>query len=433
MNKKFLILSVLFVALMVGVVYMNYASTKTKSYYSGDAIQYHGELVIASANTGSLEVFKFVDGKLANVVKQPAPVDGQVRSSTYNDVLFNIEEGSLYIYASSGSTLYKYDFSNLETISLVNSSRDNTWDWLGGLDLINGRIVTSGSKAIKLWNTDLQVVDSYKFYNQTNPYNVRLGADGNFIYSANGSKIQIFDRDFRSVVRELDINANISTGNRKLYNEDNLLYVMDDQALTKMSTTGDVFRTIKHDSKFGYDVVPSKDGRSLYASYGSTVIKINKNDFSSLAKFTDSKLKVANSWAMGLKLVPTIKGEVLVVFNSSNILVLDNGLRPYAMVLATEDEGYTQPSESMSIKTSKNAGAPLSEIMVSGSGFGSNEDMTVSFAGTNYQTKADSKGNFSAAVIVPSGFKDLSRVDIKASGLISGRNYSMAFTIDSNQ
>lgn len=433
MNKKFFVLSFVVVALTVGVIFMNYGSTKTKAYYSGDAIQYKGELVIASANTGSLEIFKFVDGKLANVVKQPAPVDGQVRSSTYNDVLFNIEEGSLYVYASSGSTLYKYDFSNLEQVSLVGSSRDNTWDWLGHLSLVNGRIITSGSKAIKLWNTDLQVVDSFNTSNQTNPYNVRVDTDNHFIFNATGNKIQIFDRDYRSVTRELDMNVNVATGNKQLYSEDNMLYFIDDQALTKMSVVGDVYRTLKHDSQFGYDVVASKDGRSLYVSNGSTVSKINKNDFSSLAKFTDSKLKVTNSWAMGLKQVSTIKGEVLVVFNNSNILVLDNSLRPYAMVLSTEDEGYTQPGESMSIRASKNAGAPLSEVTVEGSGFGSNEDINVSFADTNYKTKADSNGRFSASVVVPSNLKDQSRVDIKAQGLISGRSYSMAFTIDGSR
>lgn len=433
MNKKSFIVSLALVALLSGVVFMNDGLTRTKAYYSGDAIEYQGHLVIASANTGSLEIFKFVDGKLANVVKQPAPVDGQVRSSTYNDVLFNIEEGSLYVYAASGSTLYKYDFSNLANITLVNSSRDTTWDWLGHLDKINGRIVTSGSKAVKLWNTDLQVVDSFKLYNQTNPYNVRMDEAGRFIFNINGNKIQIFDRDFRSVSRELDLNVNVNTGNRQLYNEDNMLYFIDDQALTKMNTVGDIFKTLQHDSQFGYDVVASRDGRSLYVSNGSTVSKINKNDFSSLAKFTGSKLKVANSWAMGLKQVTTNRGEVIVVFNNSNILVLDNGLRPYAMILATEEEGFILPSESMSIKADKNAGAPLSEVTVSGSGFGSNEDINLSFAQSNYQTKADANGRFSAVVVVPSGLKDLSRVDIKVQGLISGRHYSMAFTVDSTR
>jgi hypothetical protein len=430
MNKKFFIVSLALVALLSGVVFMNDGLTKTKAYYSGDAIEYQGKLVIASANTGSLEIFKFVDGKLANVVKQPAPVDGQVRSSTYNDVLFNIEEDSLYVYATSGSTLYKYDFSNLANITLVNSSRDNTWDWLGHLDRINGRIVTSGSKAVKLWNTDLQVVDSFKLANQTNPYNVRVDADSHFIFNINGAKLQIFDRDYRSVTRELDLNVNVATGNKQLYSEDNMLYVIDDQALTKVSVTGDIYKTLKHDSQFGYDVVASRDGRSLYASNGATVLKINKNDFSSVAKFADSKLKVASSWAMGLKQVTTAKGEVLVVFNNSNILVLDNGLRPYAMVLATEEEGFTLPSESMFITASKNAGAPLSEVTVTGGGFGSNEDIKITFAETNYQTKADSQGRFSAVVVVPSGLKDQGRVDIKAAGVISGRHYSTAFTIN---
>lgn len=433
MNKKLFVFSLVSIILVVSGIFLNYGFTKTKSYYSGDAIEYNNKLYITSANTGSLEVFKFVDGKLVNVVKQPAPVDGHARSSTYSDVLFKIEEGSLYIYATSGSTLYKYDFSNGENVNLVNSNRDNTWNWLGQLSEANGRIVTSGSRAVKLWNTDLQVVDSFALFNQANPYNVRIDTDGHFIFNASGNKIQIFDRDFRNVARELDINVNLNTGNRKLYSEDNMLYFIDDQALTKMSTTGDIYRTLKHDSKFGYDVVASNDGRSLYVSNGSSVTKVDKNDFSVVAKFTDSKLKVANSWAMGLKQVTTKRGEVVIVFNNSNILVLENGLHPYAMVLATEDEGFTQPTGAMSITASKNSGAPLSEVMVSGSGFGTGEDIKLSFAQTNYSTKADSNGRFSAVVVVPSGLKDLSRVDIKALGLISGRSYSMAFTIDSSK
>ncbi len=433
MNKKFLLWALVIISLVIGGLFMNYGFTKTKAYYSGDAIEYNGKLVIASANTGSLEIFKFVDGKLANVVKQPAPVDGQVRSSTYNDVLFNIEEGSLYVYATSGSTIYKYDFSDLSKIVLVNSSRDNTWDWLGHLDKVNGRIVTSGSKTVKLWNTDLQVVDSFKIFNQTNPYNVRVDSDNLFIFSLNGSKLQVFDRDFRSITRELTVNVNVVTGNKQLYSEDNMLYVIDDQALLKMNTTGDIFRTLKHDSKFGYDVVASNDGRSLYVSNGATVTKVNKNDFKVLNKFTNNQSKMANSWAMGLKQVSTNKGEVLVVFNNSNILVLDKNLLAYATVLSTEDESFTLSGETMSITASKSAGAPLSEITVSGSGFGSNEDINLSFGQSNYQTKADGNGRFSAVVTVPTGFKNLSRLDIKALGVISGRSYSMAFTVDSDK
>ena len=430
MNKKWFIVSLILTVAVIGGWLLKAGQSKTKSYYSGDAIEYNGQLVIGSANTGSLEIFKFVDGKLINAVKLAAPLDAEVRSHTYNDVVFNQEGGQLYVYASAGSTLYKYDFSDLSNLSLINSVRDTTWDWLGHLDKGEGRIISAGSKATKILNYDLQVVDSFPVVNASNPYNVRLA--GRFIFNFNGVNLDIFDRDWRQIKNSLPVTANIATGNKQVYFDApaNMLYVLDDARLARMNPDGDVYKTLSHDSRFGYDVVPSAiDNNYIYIANGNSVAKLNKNDFTFAAGFENRDLKISSSWAMGLKLVPTAKGEVLVVFNNSNILVLDKNLKPLATVLATEDEARPQSLEALSLTVNQGSGQVWDEITVNGSGFQPGEDITLAFAEVNYQAQADDSGRFSAAVLVPASAQGQGTVVIKAQGQKSNLTYSTTFNV----
>jgi hypothetical protein len=432
MSKKSLIIMALAVLAIIGIVFLKVSESKTKSFYSGDAIEYNGQLIVATANTGYLELYKFQNSQLVNVVKQAAPVDAQVGSSAYNDALFNIENGRLYVYAASGSTLYKYDFSDLASLPLVNSVRDNTWDWLGHLDKLNGQIVTAGSKSVKLWNQDLQVVDSFAVNNPTNPYNIRLSSDNRFIFNLNGSDLQVFDRGLRQPTRDLTLTTYLAAGNKQVYFDSatGVLFALDDARLTKMNLDGDIYKTLKHDSKFGYDVAPSSDGNYIYISNGTSVAKLNKKDLTFAAGFENRDLHIANSWAMGLKLVPTARGEVLVVFNNSNILVLDKNLKPLVMTLATEADTGSQTYQNLSLKANTNHGIIGSQVMISGSGFGVNEPVNLMFAGMVYQAQADANGSFSTTIMVPASAANLNGADIKAVGQNSQLSYSLGFFID---
>ena len=433
MNKKRLIAIFLLVAAISTVVFMNFGKTKTKAYYSGDAIEYNGQLVVASANTGYLELFRIdSDNKPVNLAKFQAPVDGQVKSNVYNDVLLNIEDGNLYVYAVSGTTLYKYDFSNLSSLNLVNTVRDTTWDWLGHLDKADGRIMTSGTKAVKIWNYDLQVVDIFKLSNTTNPYNVSLDDRGRYIFNINGSTVEAYDRDFRKITSSFPITVNLTAGNRKLYFDApaNMFYVVDDATLRKISLDGNVYKSINHPSGFSYDVVGSMvDDNYIYSANGRGVAKFNKKDLSLAAHFKSYKFTAPNSWAMGLKVVDTRKGEVVVVFNNSNIVILDKNLKPFATIIATDEDANVKVLEGLSLSADKNSGTVLTNVAVSGTGFGTGETVSIVCSGVETRAKADDQGRFSATITIPATAKDKTGVDIKATGLQTSLTYSMGFRI----
>jgi len=430
--KTLIIFSVLVIALSIFGVW-HFGQSKTKSYYSGDAIEYHGQLIIASANTGFLEIFKFVNGKLVNVIKRAAPVDAQVRSSAYNDVLLNQENDNLFVYAASGSTVYKYDFSDLQNLPLANSRRDTTWDWFGHLAWVNGRLMTAGSRAVKFWNPDLEVVDSFNLVNSTNPYNIVPAGNDRWLFNLTGSQVDLFGLSARQISRSLPVNVNLATGNKRVYFDApaNLLYVADDAALKKMSLTGDLYKTLAHSSQFGYDVVASSDEPdNLYFSNGYGVTKVSKIDFKRLASFDNDQLAWPNSWAMGLKLVDTVKGEVVVVFNNSNILVLDKNLLPYATAAATEEEtGAATANESLFLRLDVNNGYVGNQVAVSGGGFAANENITLFFGGVQWLTTADASGRFTATVTVPESARNKTGIDLKAIGSKSGLSYSAGFYI----
>lgn len=418
-------------AVMISTLLLNQAKTRTKSYYSGDAIEYNGQLVITSANSGFLELFKFQGGQLTNVVKLPALVDGQVQSSTYNDALFNIEDGRLYVYASSGSTLYKYDFSDLSDLRLIKSSRDTTWDWLGHLTKINNQIATAGSKAVKIWNSDLQVVDSYRLANAKYPYNIRLDDRQRFIFNISDSVLQIFDRDFRQVVRDVNLANKPGGGNQQLYFDSaaNMIYVFDDSSLKRFGLDGGLYKTLPHGSKHGYDVVAAAEEGFIYISNGTSVAKLDKRSFKFIQAFENRDLKIPNSWAMGLKTVPTKRGEVLVVFNNSNILVLDKNLRPFASIPSVEPDKAAQAYAPLFLTANTNRGAVGALVTVTGGGFGGSEKISLWFAGVEYTAYSDANGRFSVSIAVPENAKRLEASDIKAIGHQSGQHYSLGFFI----
>lgn len=432
MNKKTLAVIIFLAVVISSVVFLNLGKTKIKSYYAGDAIEYNGQLVITSANTGFLELFKFQAGQLTNVVKLPALVDGQVQSNTYNDALFNIEDERLYVYASSGSTLYKYDFSDLANLYLVKSSRDTTWDWLGHLTKVNNQIATAGSKAVKVWNYDLQVVDSYRLSNATYPYNIRLDERGRFIFNIRDSVLEVFDRNFRSITRTIVLANNAAGGNKQLYFDApaNLLYVLDDASLKKFGVDGRLYKSLRHDSQFGYDVVAARDENYIYIANGTSVAKLDKHNLKFVNAFENRDLPIPNSWAMGLKNVPTRRGEVVVVFNNSNILVLDKNLRRFASIPAVEEDKSVAATGALFLKTNTSGGPVGSAVRVSGGGFGANEAISLSFANTEYTAQSDANGLFSAEVVVPDSAKKLSATDIKAVGKSSGLHYSLGFYIN---
>ncbi|MFH0951001.1 MAG: hypothetical protein V1765_00820 [bacterium] len=431
MKKIILLVAVL------GMLVINFtdsSTAKTKSYYSGDAINYQGEIIIASTNTGKLELFA-LDNSNLNLVNTI-----QADDSKYNifyDVKFDEHWDRLYVYVTSGRYLYKYDATDLHNISLVNKVKDNSWDWFGDIDKVEGQIVTKGTKFIKFWDEDLNVVNAYALVNPNNPYNIIFGYyNSNYIYNIADNKLDFYDRTTRKVTRSVELKYNQTTGNHRLHPDalNDMIYVIDDEALKKFSHVGGFYKSLPNESGFGYDVIYSTDGLNIYFSNGASVQKVSKGDFAAVSRFDNTSLKVDQAWAMGLVRVLNKDGqEMVVVFNNSNILVLDKNLQVVAKALATTQDDSAQSTEKLWLNLKKWEVQSNDLITVYGGGFAPNEDLTLTLERNTIKAKADNQGRFQTDIRVPlvqikDGATEL-RTDLKVVGQLSGSHYSIGVII----
>ncbi len=430
MKKLFLLI---LVTLLVGFGFymVKDGSSKVKSYYSGDAIFHQGKTLVMTTNTGKLEIFR-ADGAQLNRITTAYPI--RSGSDTFNTATFSEENGRLYVYAASANTLYKYDAENPSRLGLVSTVKDNSWDWIGRIDMVNGKLVTIGSKGVKIWNSDMQVVDSYNVVNTTNPYNIRLSDDGRFIFNLTDNSIRIFDRDSRTYFRTIRLNNSSNKGNKQLSFDDNsnMLYVIDDNSYKRFGLDGSLYKSLKHDSKLGYDAVLSADPAYIYLTNGTSIVKIRQADLYFDAGFENKGAKLVGGWAMGLKRIDTPEGEKVVVFNSTNILVLDSKLKLQSRADATETTVETEIApESLALGIDKNRAAPMSIVSLHGQGYFANEPLDIYFADRHYTDVTDSQGRFKKDLYVPT-IKD-PITDIKVIGQRSKLSYSINFYIEQSK
>jgi hypothetical protein len=423
-------LSLLFLGILfLTILFIPRAETKVKSYYSGDAIMHRGQLIIGSTNTSSLEVFGLVGDKLV-LLNKIKPINEKFGTyDKFYDFSFKTEENNLFVYASSGNYLYKYNATDLSNIFLVKKVKDNSWDWFGRVGAFKDKVVTFGTKGVKIWTSDLDVIDSFKVINVTNPYNIVFSDNYKFIFNINDKNLEIFDQEVRTTIKTIILNYSTQNGNRRLYNDsaNSFLYALDDQALKKYNFSGDLLKSFENKTGFSYDVIPSTDEQSLYLSNGKNITKLNKDDFSVLSAFSNSSLGDLGGWAMGMDLVGN--DDYLVVFNSTNILVLNKELDKIAVFKSQEESQEPElVLEKLFLNIDKTRAATGSSVSLVGGGYAKNEKVSIDFIGQKTEATTDEKGRFSVILTVPS--TQAQRGDIKVVGQQSKLNYSIAFEIE---
>lgn len=427
--KKFI--AAVLLAVTIGLSWVtNAGQTSTNAYYSGDAAFFEGRLRVITANRGFLELFSLDGDSLKLDARFKPTKETGMLTDSFNDAILAPESGRLYVYASSGNRLYKYDLTDSINPRLVASTIDNSWDWYGRLDFNNGRLVTIGSKGLKVWNSDLQVIDAYKVVNNTNPYNVRLSDDNKFIFNISAGRLEIFDRSVRAMTGYFGLHTKTDAGNRRVAYDDaaGMFYLVDDARIMKLSSTGDIYKSMKHDSKLGYDAVLSADKQSVYVSNGSSIAKLDKMSFKFRNAFENRDLKNPHAWAMGLAVANQNGNEMVVVFDNDRILVLNGnlGLVAQAKFDFTVEPEAKRP-EPLKLQVDKNTAAEHSQILLTGAGFAPNETLNIAFAGLSLNALADSNGRFERKLFVPK--TELTRTDIKVVGQTSGLSYSLGFII----
>ncbi len=425
--KKILIISGILIA--VALVFAGKSQAFVKSYYSGDAIGFNNDLYVASTDMSSLEVFK-LQGKELTLIGKIRPYDKKYNKyESFYDLELSIEHDGtndhLYVYAVSDYALYKYEIVN-NSLNLVLSKANTYWEWYARVNKFGNNIVTLSDKGVKVWNSNMEVIDSYSLSNNKSPYNMSAPYY-RFILSIEGNTLSVFDRESRSIVKTIAVNNKTDISNRRAYQDkNNDIYVVDDYYTKKFSIDGKLLASFKHLDYTGYDV--SGTGNDfIYFSNGIGVVKLYKNDLKLADYVFTGNIAEPRGWAMGLEAVYA-NGDKIVVFNNSNILVLDDKLDKLASYKATEEgEETTIATESLFLNLNRNFGSASSEIVLSGGGYLAEENLSIDFAGTKFTAKTDKSGRFSQILKVPELVAKA--YDIKVEGLTSKLTYSIAFTV----
>ncbi len=419
-----------------------------QSYSTGDAIVYRNEIIIGSTNTGALEIFKQSGSE---VIKQANIISFSNKYDQFFDIAFSQEGDKLYVYAVNGGYLLKYDISNTVQPALIASVKDNADDWFMRVQRIDSHIVTTGSKGVKLWNFDTQVIGSY--LNPDKNYNVSLARNGQFLFDVKtdynndteNDLIKIIDTSARKVIADEQIVLNHNR-DRQIYldSANQLVYLVGDRVLKQINLKTKAVDNFKHAGGQGFsaDGILGKD--YIYFSDGLGVVKMG-SDMKLINGVHIYRLGITDSWSMGLRALDYNGQDRVVVFNHSNIMVLNENLDLVAYYKPQEyapQTGIDNVKEPLSISLDKKRAPRNTQVSLRGTGFGAYEELSIEFLkrdkilGSKIKAQANASGGFNKIITVPSDMPEgISRVsaidgDIKVTGLSSELNYSVGFTIE---
>lgn len=427
-KMKFTIILSVILIIAAGFILFSQASKaleRVKPYYSGDAIGYNGRLFIASTDMKGVEIFEVRDNKIY-LLKKFSSFDAVYSDeSDFNGVIFKVENGLLYLYLSDGRYIYKYDLKDINNPILLRKIMDNSYDWFTSLGRCGDNLVSRGTKGVKIWNNDLNVIYSNKTTNLESR-NIQLEPACEFIFNINSDKIEIFNRFTNYNFPAININSKENHYRKILFDNNNSsFYLVDDSSLKQLDYQGKVLQNFNHISRLGYDVVSSADQKYIYFSDGIGVVKLDKTNLQPVKWVYTTNLGGKNGWAMSMSAVDNGGGEKLIVFNNSNILVLNENLEKIDSYTASETNN--SPLEPAVISINKSAASAGEWVSVNGRGFVPLENIKISLAGNFYYTQADNYGQFTYTIKILPVKSDL--YSLTADGVSSKRTFSVGFRI----
>ncbi len=423
MKKSLFLISLSLIVILAVFMVVKSGETKNRPYYSGDAISFNGEVFVGSTNSGYLEVFR-LNGKSLDYVARLKNYNARFNSyEDFYDLKFNREGSKLFVYTISGYSLFKYEIRD-NKLELVAENKNTYWEWYNRVDKFGTNIVTISAKGVKIWNNNLEVINSFDIKNETTPYNLRASNDF-YITNVDGDYLEIYSRETRSLVSKTYINFFQKPNNHKTYQDAELnTYVVDDYYAKKYSLDGKLLGSFRHLDYEGFDITSSGNG-FVYFSNGMGVVKLLASDMKNKDYAYTYNLGGSGGWAMGLNVVNNKGYDNIVIFNSTNILVLDHNLDKLASYTATEIED-PYPLENLYLNLDHTKALKGAKVNLSGGGFLPGENLIINFAGIKTEVKADNRGRFMNDLIVPDK-KGL--VDIKVDGQNSKLTYSISFNI----
>ncbi len=401
--------------------------SRTKVYYSGESIVYHNNLLFATVNTGALELFQLKNKQIVRTAMlKPEFVHLPKGLENFNDLQFVADSNKLYLYLSNGRYLYRYDVSDPYHPRLLDKIKDNAWDWFRQISKTDDYLVTIGSKEIKFWNQDLQVVKAYQLDYQK-AENVFVSFDSQWIFTLIDNKIFVYSTAERTIKTQISFVA-IDNNLRELYFDDNKkeLYVVDDTALKVFDLNGQELRSFVHKGDHGYSVRSSVISNSVYFSDGLGIVRNDKNTLKALSWKYTTDIATHHDWAMGISVSADNTGDKIVVFNNNEILVLNNDLQMIDYWQATEID--LAPIEKLHLELDKKEAFPGDYVTIYGGGFAVNEELSIQMGQDKWTVMTDNNGRFQRTFTVVDIKPQIT--DIKVDGLQSKLTYSISFRVD---
>jgi len=421
---KIIIGSILFAVMVAGALFWGHSGqSRIKPYYSGETVAYQGDIYVGTVNTGDFELFLWQEDGLH---KKTNIMSTFHKHPHFNDLKFEKNDGRLYVYLIDGRYLYKYDLSNPLVPEREARIKDNAWDWFQGLEESRGRLVTMGIHGIKVWNKNLEVINSFNINNDVKE-NISFSPGGKYIFNIKNGRIKIYDTESRQYEQEIDLELKKEGEIRKIYNDPelSLIYVVDDEALKAFNFSAELVRKFEHISPKGCDVIPASDGTHLYFSDGLGIVKVNKYNFEPVDwKHTTDVAE--GSWLMRIKAIKPNGEQRIVGFNASNLVVMDSDLEILGHRKSTEED--LSPTEPLFLRVDKNRAPAGTPISLRGGGFGIKEKVRIEFADETFYAYTDDQGRFIKILDVPSVLP--TKTDIKVIGEISELDYSLGFRIE---
>ncbi len=419
--------SSLLILMVLPVLFVKPIQSQTQPYYSGDAVNYQNNIVFGTTNTGYLELFKFNGKEIERILKLKNYDQTLNDYKDFSDFRFSIENGKLYIYAISQYTVFKYDFSALSNLTFVAQQKNTYWDWYDHIDSFGDNLGLVSQKGVKIISSNLQIINAFNF-KPSERYSVHGHNTNEYSFGIDNSKIQVFDDFNQAIIKEIPLNFNSPNQNHRVFFDPvkKEIYAVDDYYAKKFSFEGQLLASFRHLDAPGYDMESTYGNPYVYFSNGMGVVKMKKDNFQLNDYAFTTTLGGPQGWAMGLKVVNTSAGDLLVVFNSSNIILLDKNLDKLASVRA--DGIYNpQAQESLFLNLDHIFGSPGAIVKLSGGGYWPNENLRISLGSQITSIQADKDGRFSLGLTVPS--LSPQKIDIKVEGLDSSLKYSIAFEI----
>lgn len=412
MRKKIISMTVLAIAvLLCFYFFIPEGQSKKNVYYQSGEFLIQGDRQILMVPNGReiefLEIAK--NDKLIKLREINALGD------PYNALIRENQTGT-YAIVLEGDFVVQYDISDLSQIKVVKKMGPywKHYDYYYDIAPFRGnRFLTAGEKGITIWNADTLTVMEKAYEKKTRA----VESYNESIYAISDEGAIIFNAE-----REKIIDPYIRIGEHRhqiFVNDEGIGYFPGDDALKLRTYTS--YKNMPHPSPAG-NAAAGFNG-IVYFANGWDVYKLDK-DLNLIKNITASRK--SGEWSSGLKTVDLDQGKRVIVFNGSDILLLNEDLKILDEYSYTPSNAEILSSKTM--KISPRHGGPKQPVMVAGSGFWPGETVNLYVGVRKYELRANDAGDVFKMAEVPEDAK-IGKTNILMSGTQSGFSHSAVFEI----